>query len=125
MNTEGNCFNARPQAPRMAAIRLPAQSQQGPTGQPRPSAGGNRGFRNRPQYPRFGSSAQEKRLPPQATRNTDAEPSLEDEAALQKLENFHKEEQTIRNDLALRYATSGEWGGNHIKGVAPEERCIE
>lgn len=47
------------------------------------------------------------------------------EAALERLQNFHKEEQTIRNDLALRYATSGEWGGNHIKGIEPDESCKE
>jgi hypothetical protein len=125
MNTEGNRFDARPQASRMAATRPTAQGQQAPIGQSRPSAGGNRGFRGRPQYSRYGSSAHEAGSSRNAPRITETEPNPVDEAALERLENFHKEEQTIRNDLALRYATSGEWGGNHIKGVEPEERCIE
>lgn len=126
MNPDGNRFNARPQPPRLTGMRPPdVQGQQGTAGPSRPSAAGTRGVRNRPQYSRYGSSSQEAATSRQNIRNTEVEPNPVSETALEKLKNFHKEEQTIRNDLALRYATSGEWGGNHIKGVEPDERCIE
>lgn len=126
MNPDGNRFNTRPPLPRSIGMRPPdVRGQQGTAGPSPPSAGGNRGFRNRPQYSRYGSSSQEAATSRQITRNTEVESNPVGETALERLKNFHKEEQTIRNDLALRYATSGEWGGNHIKGVEPDERCIE
>jgi hypothetical protein len=125
MNPDGNRFQPRP---RPAGDMRPSNGHGHPgnPSQPRPNyPGNNRGFRNRPNAPRFGSQPQETPLSRTTTRNSEGESKPGNETGLGRLVNFHKEEQTIRNDLALRYATSGEWGGNHIKGTEPEESCKE
>ncbi|KAJ9099767.1 hypothetical protein QFC21_003765 [Naganishia friedmannii] len=86
---------------------------------------GARNFRPRPNQPRYGVSAQESNLSRSTTRTSEGELAPVNQAALDGLRNFHKEEQTIRNDLAIRYTVSGEWGGNHIKGASPEDTCKE
>lgn len=86
---------------------------------------GSRNYRPRPNQPRYGTSTQETNLSRSTTRTSEGELAPVNEAALEGLRNYHKEEQTIRNDLAIRYTVSGEWGGNHIKGASPEETCRE
>ena len=90
-----------------------------------PYPGSHRGPRSRSTAPRFAAQSQEAALSGTTTRTSEGESKPVSEAGLDSLNNFHKEEQTIRNDLALRYGTSGEWGGNHIKSTDPEESCKE
>ncbi|KAJ9118172.1 hypothetical protein QFC22_004076 [Naganishia vaughanmartiniae] len=84
-----------------------------------------RAYRPRPIQPRYGASTQGTNLSRSTTRTSEGELAPVNEVALEGLKNYHKEEQTIRNDLAIRYAVSGEWGGNHIKGASPDDTCKE
>lgn len=96
----------------------PGQSKQG-------ASVGSRNYRPRPNQIRYGGSSQDINLSRSTTRTSEGELAPVNEAALDGLRNYHKEEQTIRNDLAIRYTVSGEWGGNHIKGANPEDTCKE
>lgn len=123
MNRDGNRFHPRPR-PDMRSSRGNGYHSNAPQARP-PYPGSHRGPRSRSAAPRFAPQSQEVDSSRITTGTLEGESKPGSEVGLDSLNNFHKEEQTIRNDLALRYATSGEWGGNHIKSTEPEESCKE